>query len=27
LKRAWRDGTYHEALLDVKVKGKHDKFA
>ncbi|CAD0106426.1 unnamed protein product [Aureobasidium uvarum] len=27
LKKAWRDGTYHEALLDVKVKGKHDKFA
>lgn len=27
LKRARKDGTYHEALLDVKVKGKHDKFA
>lgn len=27
LKRARRDGGYHEALLDVKVKGKHDKFA
>ncbi|KAK6007195.1 hypothetical protein QM012_006203 [Aureobasidium pullulans] len=27
LKRAWKDGTHHEALLDVKVKGKHDKFA
>lgn len=27
LKRARREGTYHEALLDVKVKGKHDKFA
>jgi protein FRG1 len=27
LKRARRDGSYHEALLDVKVKGKHDKFA
>ena len=27
LKKAWRNGTYHEALLDVKVKGKHDKFA
>lgn len=27
LKRARRDGTYHEAMLDVKVKGKHDKFA
>lgn len=27
LKRARKEGTYHEALLDVKVKGKHDKFA
>ena len=27
LKRARRDGSYHEAMLDVKVKGKHDKFA
>lgn len=27
LKRARREGNYHEALLDVKVKGKHDKFA
>jgi protein FRG1 len=27
LKRARRDGNYHEAMLDVKVKGKHDKFA
>lgn len=27
LKRARRDGTYHEAILDVRVKGKHDKFA
>ena len=27
LKKARRDGTYHEAMLDVKVKGKHDKFA
>lgn len=27
LKKARREGTYHEALLDVKVKGKHDKFA
>lgn len=27
LKRARRQGTYHEALLDVKVKGKSDKFA
>ncbi|KAL1296615.1 hypothetical protein AAFC00_000106 [Neodothiora populina] len=27
LKKARKEGTYHEALLDVKVKGKHDKFA
>lgn len=27
LKRARKEGTYHEAMLDVKVKGKHDKFA
>lgn len=27
LKRARRDGTYHEEVLDVRVKGKHDKFA
>jgi protein FRG1 len=27
LKRARREGDYHEAMLDVKVKGKHDKFA
>lgn len=27
LKKARRDGTYHEAILDVRVKGKHDKFA
>ena len=27
LKRARRDGDYHEVLLDVKVKGKHDKYA
>lgn len=27
LKRARREGNFHEALLDVKVKGKHDKFA
>lgn len=25
LKRARREGNYHEALLDVKVKSKHDK--
>jgi len=27
LKRARKEGNYHEALLDVKVKSKHDKFA
>jgi protein FRG1 len=27
LKRARREGNFHEALLDVKVKGKHDKFS
>ncbi|KAJ2905741.1 FRG1-like family protein [Zalerion maritima] len=26
LKRARRDGDYHEKLLDLKVKGKHDKY-
>lgn len=27
LKRARREGDYHEKLLDVKVKGKHDKYS
>ncbi|KFY15587.1 hypothetical protein V492_01880 [Pseudogymnoascus sp. VKM F-4246] len=27
LKRARREGNYHEALLDVKVKSKHDKYS
>ncbi|KAF2148548.1 hypothetical protein K461DRAFT_297954 [Myriangium duriaei CBS 260.36] len=27
LKRARKDGTYHEQMLDVRAKGKHDKFA
>ena len=27
LKRARKEGNYHEAMLDVKVKGKHDKYA
>jgi protein FRG1 len=27
LKRARREGNFHEVLLDVKIKGKHDKFA
>ena len=27
LKRARKDGRYYEEVLDVRVKGKHDKFA
>lgn len=27
LKRSRRDGNFHEVLLDIKVKNKHDKFA
>ena len=27
LKKARMQGDYHEAILDVRVKGKHDKFA
>ncbi|EON67161.1 hypothetical protein W97_06414 [Coniosporium apollinis CBS 100218] len=27
LKRARREGNFHEKMLDVKVKNKHDKFA
>ncbi|KAK3701620.1 hypothetical protein LTR37_015371 [Vermiconidia calcicola] len=27
LKKARREGNYHEVMLDVKVKNKHDKFA
>jgi protein FRG1 len=27
LKKARREGDYHEALLDLKVKGKHDKYS
>ncbi|KAF7559310.1 hypothetical protein G7046_g4841 [Stylonectria norvegica] len=27
LKRARREGDYHEKLLDLKVKGKHDKYS
>lgn len=27
LKRARKDGTYYEEILDVRVKGKHDKYA
>jgi protein FRG1 len=27
LKRAKREGNYHEEVLDVRVRGKHDKFA
>lgn len=26
LKKARREGDYHERLLDLKVKGKHDKY-
>jgi protein FRG1 len=26
LKRARREGDYHEKLLEIKVKNKHDKF-
>ncbi|KAI6782266.1 uncharacterized protein J7T54_008352 [Emericellopsis cladophorae] len=26
LKKARKDGSYHEVLLDLKVKGKHDKW-
>ena len=26
LKRARREGDYHERLLELKVKSKHDKF-
>lgn len=26
LKRARREGDYHEKLLELKVKGKHDKY-
>lgn len=27
LKKAKREGTYHEAILDVRAKSKHDKYA
>lgn len=27
LKKARRDGDYHEALLDIKVRNKHDKYS
>jgi len=27
LKRARKDGNFYEEVLDVRVKGKHDKFA
>ncbi|KAA8648510.1 hypothetical protein EYZ11_010132 [Aspergillus tanneri] len=27
LKKARREGNFHEEILDVRVKGKHDKFA
>lgn len=27
LRKSRKDGNFHEVMLDVKVKGKHDKFA
>lgn len=27
LKKARLEGDYHEAILDIKVKGKHDKYS
>jgi protein FRG1 len=27
LRRGRKEGNFHEVLLDVKVRGKHDKFA
>lgn len=27
LKKARREGDFHEAMLDIKVKGSHDKFS
>ena len=27
LKKARVEGDYHEAILDIKVKGKHDKYS
>ena len=27
LKRARLQGNYHEAMLDVRAKGKHDKYS
>ena len=27
LKKARREGNYHETILDTRVKGKHDKYA
>lgn len=27
LKKARKEGDFHEEILDVRVKGKHDKFA
>lgn len=27
LKKAKREGTYHSAILDIRAKGKHDKYA
>ena len=27
LKRARREGDYHEAILNVRIRGKHDKYS
>lgn len=27
LRRARRDGDFHEVMLDIKIKGKHDKYS
>lgn len=27
LRKARKEGRYHEAMLDVRAKGSHDKFA
>jgi protein FRG1 len=27
LRKGRKEGNFHEILLDVKIKGKHDKFA
>lgn len=27
LRHAWKDGSFNQAVLDIRTKGKHDKFA